>query len=523
MDKRTWIAVALGLLVFVGWQQFFGPKPDTAPSNEVEQAITPVQNNAPEENAPFAETSAGLPVKKETISVTSGELVLTNEFLLMSDWKLARYHVSREADAPSVSLDRVTQVARAVEMNFDRADLLYLKNVRGQLTQEGNQYTWAYEDARVSIRKVFVTEPASPYFQLSISADFKKDPPRFAFLSVRGKNLPDDPDAQFRKLEYYTDKAVVPILLSSEILTSEIKTPIKWIGLSSRYFLFSLIPEQPSPEGFIQSFNGPKSGDARIGMSFPLTTEGKLRQSVRVFFGPKEISLLKSVEPTLDLVVDFGWFSWVGYFLLTVMNTLFGIVKNYGVAIILITIILKIVTFPLNYKSMKSMKAMQLINPEIQRLREKYKKDPQKLNKEMMELMKSRGYNPMAGCLPILVQMPVFIALYQVLLNSVELYQAPFAFWIQDLSIKDPYYITPILMTVAMWGQQKLSPQPATDPAQRRMMQLMPLIFGAFMVTLPAGLTVYMLTNVLASVIQQLILNRKLDLKPNVEVLPAKG
>jgi YidC/Oxa1 family membrane protein insertase len=220
------------------------------------------------------------------------------------------------------------------------------------------------------------------------------------------------------------------------------------------------------------------------------------------------------VEPTLDHVVDFGWFTVFAYPLIKVLKWLYQFVQNYGVAIILLTLLLKVLTYPLTYKSMKSMKNMAKLQPQLQKIRDKYKDDREALNREMLTLMKNHGYNPMAGCLPMLVQMPIFFALYRVLYSSIELYHAPFAFWIHDLSSRDPFYVTPVLLSLTMFVQQKLTPNTATDPAQAKMMQLMPLIFGAFMLTLPSGLTIYMLVNAIASIGQQMILNKKLDAKP---------
>jgi YidC/Oxa1 family membrane protein insertase len=164
---------------------------------------------------------------------------------------------------------------------------------------------------------------------------------------------------------------------------------------------------------------------------------------------------------------------------------------------------------------MKSMKQVAKVQPQIQKLKEKYKDKPEEMNKEMLKLMRTQGYNPVAGCLPILIQMPVFFALYRVLYQSFELYQAPFFGWIHDLSLKDPFYVTPLLLVVTMYFQQKLTPVSATmDPMQQKMMQFMPVVFGLMMLTLPSGLTIYMLTNALASIVLQIYLNKKLDLVP---------
>jgi YidC/Oxa1 family membrane protein insertase len=166
------------------------------------------------------------------------------------------------------------------------------------------------------------------------------------------------------------------------------------------------------------------------------------------------------------------------------------------------------------------MKEMARIQPQLARLREKYKDDREALNREMLTLMRSHGYNPMAGCLPILIQMPIFFALYRVLYSSMELYQAPFAFWIKDLSLHDPFYVTPVLLSLSMFLQQKLTPNTATDPAQQKMLQFMPLIFGAFMLALPSGLTIYMLVNALVSIVQQSFLNKKFGI--NAVAAPAR-
>jgi YidC/Oxa1 family membrane protein insertase len=155
---------------------------------------------------------------------------------------------------------------------------------------------------------------------------------------------------------------------------------------------------------------------------------------------------------------------------------------------------------------------MASLQPQLQKIRERYANDKEALNREMLNLMRNHGYNPMAGCLPMLIQMPVFFALYRVLYGSFELYRAPFGLWITDLSAKDPWYVTPVLLTAVMYFQQKLTPTTTTDPAQAKMIQWMPVIFGVFMLGLPSGLTLYMLTNAIVSIIQQIILNKKLGI-----------
>ena len=188
--------------------------------------------------------------------------------------------------------------------------------------------------------------------------------------------------------------------------------------------------------------------------------------------------------------------------------------KNYGLSIIILTFLIKVLLFPLTYKSMTSMAKMAKLQPQLNVLREKYKNDKEKLNTEMLSFMKTNGYNPVGGCLPTLLQMPIFFSLYRVFFNSMELYQAPFVGWIHDLSAPDPLFVAPVLLAGLMFLQQRLSPNTATDPAQQKMMQFMPLMFGLFMFFLPAGLNIYMVVNSVTSITQQYILNRRFGLYP---------
>ena len=183
--------------------------------------------------------------------------------------------------------------------------------------------------------------------------------------------------------------------------------------------------------------------------------------------------------------------------------------QNYGISIVILTILMRFLTFPLQYKSFKSMKKMQVIQPELAKIKEKHKENPQKMQQETMALFKKAGANPLSGCLPMLAQMPVFFAFYQVLFTSVELVGAPFYFWISDLSVKDPYYVLPVLMGLAMFLNMKLTPTTTTDPAQKKMMMFMPVIFSVFMLNYPAGLTLYILISTVVGMAQQLFVYKK--------------
>ena len=209
--------------------------------------------------------------------------------------------------------------------------------------------------------------------------------------------------------------------------------------------------------------------------------------------------------------VDFGFFAVLAVPILRGLQFIHKFIPNYGIAIILLTIFLRLITFPLQYKSFKSMKKMQTIQPELAKIKEKYKDEPQKMQKETMDLFKKAGANPLSGCLPLLLQMPFFFAIYRVLYSAVELVGAPFYGWIHDLSIHDPFYVLPVLMGLAMLAQQKLTPQTTVDPTQQKIMMFMPVIFAFIMKSLPAGLVLYIFVSTVVGVAQQALVYRMAD------------
>lgn len=226
-----------------------------------------------------------------------------------------------------------------------------------------------------------------------------------------------------------------------------------------------------------------------------------------LYVGPKSMEALQSVDTHMAKVIDFGFFGFIAVPLLHLLKFCHSLVGNWGFAIIFLTLIVRFIVLPFNIMSFKSMKAMQKIQPEVQTLREKYKEDPMRLNQEMMALMKREGANPLGGCLPMLLQIPVFFALYKVINSSVELYQSPFMFWITDLSVHDKFYVLPVLMGLSMFLQQKMTPT-TMDPTQAKIMAFMPLVFSLFMLNLPSGLTLYMFVSTLFGITQQYLMMR---------------
>ncbi len=239
-----------------------------------------------------------------------------------------------------------------------------------------------------------------------------------------------------------------------------------------------------------------------------LFVEGSPDFEVKGFAGPKEYELLKSINPELTDVIEYGFFTFIAKPMFKALLALYHFVGNWGWAIVILTIIIRIILFPLTLKGMLSMQKLKDLAPKIKEIQQKYKGDPQKLNAHMMQLYKKHGANPMGGCLPMLLQIPIFFAIYRVLLNAIELKGAPWILWITDLSQKDPYFVLPVLMGITMFIHQKITPTTITDPMQKKIFTYLPIVFTFFFLTFPAGLTLYWFVNNILSIIQQLIVNK---------------
>jgi YidC/Oxa1 family membrane protein insertase len=281
-----------------------------------------------------------------------------------------------------------------------------------------------------------------------------------------------------------------------------------WSGFEDKYFINAAIPLNDSSEKVRIEKSGNFIHNFFDSSSFRLETGQTVSFNYLLYFGPRDLDILKEVNYELSRAIDFGYFSLIAKPLLHVLKFFYSYIGNYGIAIIILTIIIKLLFWPLTHKSYASMKNMQKLQPEMQKIREKYKNNREKQNLEMMELYKTHRVNPLGGCLPMLVQIPVFFALYKVLLGAIELRQAPFAFWITDLSLKDPYYITPLVMGATMFIQQKLTPS-TMDPVQAKVFMLMPVIFTFLFLNFPSGLVIYWLVNNLLTIAQQYFIHKK--------------
>ncbi len=284
-----------------------------------------------------------------------------------------------------------------------------------------------------------------------------------------------------------------------------------WIAMLQHYFLSAWIP----PADTANHFYTKALADGRYllgqsGEELSVMPGSNAHFTSLFYAGPKEQHRLEKIEPNLRLTVDYGVLDILAKPVFWVMEKIYSVVGNWGLAIIFVTLIIKLIFFPLSAASYKSMANMRRLSPKLKALKERYGDDRQKMSKAMMEIYKKEKINPLGGCLPILVQIPVFIALYWVLLESVEMRQAPFALWITDLSAKDPFYVLPLLMGISMFIQQKLNPPPM-DPMQQKIMQALPIIFTAFFAFFPAGLVLYWVVNNCLSIAQQWYITRKVE------------
>jgi YidC/Oxa1 family membrane protein insertase len=283
-----------------------------------------------------------------------------------------------------------------------------------------------------------------------------------------------------------------------------------WFGSIQHHFVTAVVPEPGSAQRYSIQVRGNTATANAIGGAVTVNPGETKTFATTLFVGPKLQAQLEEIDPSLKLTVDYGWLTILSqplFWLLSKAHEVFG---NWGVAIIAVTILIKLLFYKLTESSGRSMAKMRNLQPRLKALQERYKDDRQQLSQAMMELYKREKVNPAAGCLPILIQMPFFLAFYWVLLESVEMRQAPFALWITDLSSRDPLFILPLIMGAAMFFQQKLNPQ-VGDPVQVKVMQIMPIIFTAFFAFFPSGLVLYWVTNTVLSIAQQWKINKVVE------------
>ncbi|MDH5353732.1 MAG: membrane protein insertase YidC, partial [Gammaproteobacteria bacterium] len=287
-----------------------------------------------------------------------------------------------------------------------------------------------------------------------------------------------------------------------------------WIAMLQHYFLSAWVPAEDD-KNLVYSIANTKRNPATytIGLrseNNQASPGGSVEFNSQMFVGPKIVDRLEEISPGLDLTVDYGVLTFISKPLYWLLSFYHSYVGNWGLAIILLTLTIKAVFYKLSETSYRSMARMRKVGPRLKTLKERYGDDRQKMNQAMMELYKTEKINPMGGCLPILVQIPVFIALYWALLESVDLRQAPFIFWIKDLSVMDPFYVLPVIMGISMFIQQKLNPAPP-DPIQAKVMMALPFVFTIFFAFFPSGLVLYWVVNNVLSIAQQYVITKRIE------------
>lgn len=537
MNERTWLAVALCCAVWFVYMTWFGPKPEiedlqsppsvaetTSPSGTSTEPTptptpTPTATSATTLTAGSGSQSPDWPIvnhfgrETEHMEVPSARYGLTRQGGHLTSVALRDYREGLGTDARFIHTVDPSRQATQVGVYFTHRDLKSFNDGEYQQSLSGN--TLVFERSAAGTRVVKTIHlPEKGHF-----ADFKvhvypsptmEGDLGFAVVPLGNQDSKSVADAPLEAwgIAYSQNESVTRKTLTELDHGFSLKQgTTQWISLGNRYFSTVYIPEGGfNPD--VALLNQP--GFSGVYARYPLQLKkgGTVQISGRFFSGPKEYDELKQV-PSLSALIDYGMFSILAFPMLEVLRFFYRYVGNYGLAIILLTILVRVIFYPLSLKSFQSMKAMQKLQPQLNALKEKYKDDAQKFGQEQLALFRAHKVNPAGGCLPMLVQLPVFIALYALLSNSIELFHAPFFGWIQDLSSKDPFYVFPVLMGTSMFVQQKMTPAPGLDPTQQKVMLLMPVIFSFVMLSLPSGLTIYIFLSTLLGILQQWLMTRE--------------
>jgi YidC/Oxa1 family membrane protein insertase len=540
MDKKTLLAIALSFLILVVWQLFFtknAPKtPEEAvrtPQGKVEEATpTPPAAPLPEEmvvvekqppavtgETPAREIVVEGPLYTATIDTAGGRI---------SHFTLAKYSNTIENNSPPVDLVNENTSVLSPRVNFDTPigsftdDVIYTSSSEGTVVIAGKEkraVTLTYVGKQFRVDKTYTFNPAEYGVGFSVVVTNLTAQNSAGDMSV---SLFDYVDATkkswsiFGKYQYpsnylvFVDKSLKKHIAKDVKVDKPEKIPgaAVWLGFDTKYFMTALVTEKlgGTQVEITRLTNDAASATVTMdSVSFPAGSP--VTKDMLLYLGPKQAEVLDRVGHSLSSAIDYGFFGFLSIPLVWLLTFFYSVFKNYGAAIILLTVVVRVILYPFTYKSMKSMKQMQKMQPLMAELREKYKNDKEKMNQEVMRLYQTHKINPLGGCLPLLLQLPVFIALYKALYVAIELRHSPFIFWIKDLSEMDPYFVTPIIMGASYFVQQKLTPT-SMDPTQQKIMLLMPIIFTVIFLNLPAGLVLYFFVSNLLSIAQQLYMNK---------------
>ncbi len=523
-NKNFIIAIILSVVVMFVWTEFFAPKPEPV-DEQPEQTIDRAADQRPQEEMPEvvhqvekAETVADGELKASVVhpekkgSITNGYLKLTYSTVsgkITSSKIVAEKYASKEVDL---------NAGLASGAYFPRMSSVFGKEPSYELEKaEKDVVVFRYENNGVIERKKIrlldnyrlevsktVTNETSYAIPWNPSLSFRSQRENQEILSAHRRKFDVVMGRKDGSYESCGDQKDIDSFLTEN-------NKVSWAGINYGYFLFAVFDREREME--VEA-----SIDAGSNISeFKVLRERKTvqpKESVEavfsIFYGTKERDLLVKEGLGFEKTISFGWTSFLSEPLLYALNFFYKFVGNYGIAIIILTIVVKLLLFPLSNASYKSMSKMKKLQPKIKQLQEKYKNDKETLNKETMLLYQKEGVNPLGGCLPMFIQMPVYIALYYMIQNAVELYNAPFLpFWLTDLSEKDPYYIIPVSLGAMMFLQTKLNPQQTDNTQAKIMMYTMPVVFTWISLVLPSGMTLYWFVNTLLGIAQQFYVTKK--------------
>ncbi len=533
-QKRFIFAIVLMSAFLFFWFQFLGPKqpprgvvPAGTPGIQATTApTTPGASKSPE---PVRPPKATIPEKTLVRTTSLMDLAWGNQPGTLLKATLRKFRTTAKPAAPFVTVVPFTGATEPpLEWRFD---------VDGRTYDDKDQAYEVLEDAPekivferklspiLRIRKTFVWNNQTYGMDETVEAfntDTKshKIKAETALAAGTGESKaptmfnPGDPLHATARINEKSIRLTPGALLKG---TSFPVGDIQWAGFDSRYFLLSLLPtegrwQELRGEAILKdAAGGAKTeqnvAELRLAFAYPPRDVGpgeSERWGLRMYAGPKDIGLLRAMGSEMDHAIDLGdWLGPIARPILDFLRFLYRIIPNYGIAILLLTVLVRLILFPFAHMQAKSFRKMQEHKPHMDALKTKHGDNKEAYSRELMSYMKTHRINPMGGCLLLLPQLPIFFALYRVLYNSIELRQAPFAFWISDLSAHDPYFVLPVVLGVAMFIQQKMTPTPGVDPAQQTMMKIMPVMFTFFMLFLPSGLTLYILVSTLWGIGQQ--------------------
>jgi len=535
MEKRAFLAIALSLLVLVLYQEWISrqyptPPPQPPAEQKVESGKGPTANSvtppAPAEIKP-APTPAEKAIQDIRVETDNYIALFTNQGARLKSFKFKHYQATADPNSPPFEMIatvpgvpyplgvRWSSAAAtddgSIIYQVDGGDLKLSGESSGTLTFQGT----ASDGTTITKKLSFVGAQYPIGFELNARASDGSALAPAVLLTAPSQHENPNADAPFEGFLTVVDDKVKREPVSDELRKGkEFSGQLSWAGFGFTYFMMAFVPEN----GAAYRAGVQQSGQALI-LSVAEPTGKPEPTRYTLFVGPKELTVLESIGKGMEKAIDFGYFGFISIPFLYILHFFHQFTHSYGIDIILLTVLLKILTAPLTHKSYASMKQMQKLQPQMERLKEKFKDDREKLNKEIMEMYRRNGVNPLGGCLPMVVQFPVFIGLYNALYIPIELRHAPFL-WINDLSKPDwqslPFDfagwhlgvpVLTILMGASMFIQQWMTPT-AGDPNQRKLMLMMPLIFTFMFVTFPAGLTIYWLINNVLSIAQQWWINR---------------